>query len=109
MSYSAALAFMYHFVDFKHHTFMGTNSSYFVHMHQAAVDSMYDIIQLPRLFIHGYLIERSLAAPGKGAIEYQKVRLMRDLENNPYTGDPRPEFDEAWARLIERTFLYFLG
>ncbi|KAH8600043.1 hypothetical protein B0O99DRAFT_480203, partial [Bisporella sp. PMI_857] len=43
------------------------------------------------------------SAPGRTAIQYQKPRLWRDLNNNPYTGDPRPEFDEAWSALIERT------
>lgn len=33
---------------------------------------------------------------------YEKRRLMRNIEDNVYTGEPRPEHDEAWRRLIER-------
>lgn len=44
----------------------------------------------------------SFTAPAKVAIRYEKIRLRRDLDNNPYTGSPRPEFDAAWSSLIER-------
>ncbi|KAF2197123.1 hypothetical protein GQ43DRAFT_381725 [Delitschia confertaspora ATCC 74209] len=39
--------------------------------------------------------------PAKNIIRYEKKRLFRDIENNVYTGEPRPEHDEAWAKLIE--------
>jgi hypothetical protein len=43
------------------------------------------------------------AAPAKQAIRYEKRRLWRDIDGpNPYTGAPRPEFDEAWRNIIER-------
>lgn len=42
------------------------------------------------------------------AIEYVPKRLMRDLKNNPFTGEPNDEpteeFDRAWAHLLERRF-----
>ncbi|KAF1962131.1 hypothetical protein CC80DRAFT_487667, partial [Byssothecium circinans] len=40
-------------------------------------------------------------SPAKGAIKYEKKRLFRDIDNNVYAGKPRPEHDEAWAKLIE--------
>jgi hypothetical protein len=40
-------------------------------------------------------------SPALEAIEYQKKTLDRDIQHNVFTGDPRPELDEAWAKLIE--------
>ena len=41
-------------------------------------------------------------APAKSALQYERKRLMRNIEDNVYTGEPRPEHDSAWRRLIER-------
>ena len=27
---------------------------------------------------------------------------MRDIEHNPFTGEPRPELDAAWRHILER-------
>lgn len=43
-----------------------------------------------------------LTAPAKHVISYEQRRLKRDIENNVFTGDPRPEFDAAWKYLLER-------
>ncbi|CAG8956369.1 hypothetical protein HYFRA_00003751 [Hymenoscyphus fraxineus] len=40
-------------------------------------------------------------SPAKDSIRYEKRRLTRNITSNVYTGDPRPEFDEAWRKLIE--------
>ncbi|KAE8418449.1 hypothetical protein BDV36DRAFT_295093 [Aspergillus pseudocaelatus] len=40
-------------------------------------------------------------SPAKHVISYEKRRLKRDIENNVFTGDPRPEFDAAWKHLLE--------
>ncbi|KAF2816480.1 uncharacterized protein BDZ99DRAFT_136906 [Mytilinidion resinicola] len=40
-------------------------------------------------------------SPAKSVIRYEKKRLIRNIENNVYTGAPRPEHDHAWRRLIE--------
>ncbi|KAL5086659.1 hypothetical protein Trisim1_008744 [Trichoderma cf. simile WF8] len=44
-------------------------------------------------------------SPAAEAIEYIPKRLMRDLKNNPFTGEPNDEpteeFDKAWAHLLE--------
>lgn len=40
-------------------------------------------------------------AQASNAITYVRKRLWRSLENNPFTGSPRPEFDEAWKHIIE--------
>ena len=36
-----------------------------------------------------------------GATLYESRTLYRSLNNNPYTGDPRPEHDAAWVKLVE--------
>jgi len=36
-----------------------------------------------------------------GATIYERRRLFRSLKDNPFTGDPRPEYDEAWRDIIE--------
>lgn len=50
-------------------------------------------------------IERSwyLKAPAEEAIEYELVDFpLRDFyHDNPYVGDPRPEHDEAWRKLLQ--------
>ena len=43
-------------------------------------------------------------AAADGAIEYQRRRLSRDIQDNVYTGEPRPEHDAAWVKLIERNY-----
>ncbi|KAL4994490.1 hypothetical protein BDV10DRAFT_151154 [Aspergillus recurvatus] len=40
-------------------------------------------------------------AKAADAIVYEKKRLMRDIERNPFTGEPRPELDAAWGHLLE--------
>ncbi|KJK63524.1 protein of unknown function DUF3328 [Aspergillus parasiticus SU-1] len=40
-------------------------------------------------------------SPAKHIISYEQRRLKRDIENNVFTGDPRPEFDAAWKHLLE--------
>jgi hypothetical protein len=48
-------------------------------------------------------IHLTQTAPAKNSIRYEKRRLWRDIDGpNPYTGAPRPEFDEAWRNIIER-------
>jgi hypothetical protein len=42
-------------------------------------------------------------------VQYEKRRLWRDIDGpNPYTGAPRPEFDEAWRKIIERMYYHAL-
>ena len=36
-----------------------------------------------------------------GATLYESRTLYRSLNDNPYTGEPRPEHDDAWAKLVE--------
>lgn len=44
-------------------------------------------------------------APADSAIRYEKKRLWRDIDGpNPFTGKPRPEFDQAWRDIIAREF-----
>ncbi|KAE8134697.1 hypothetical protein BDV38DRAFT_285646 [Aspergillus pseudotamarii] len=40
-------------------------------------------------------------SPAKDVIFYEKRRLKRDIKDNVFTGDPRPEFDAAWKHLLE--------
>ncbi|KAI9696306.1 MAG: hypothetical protein M1820_008229 [Bogoriella megaspora] len=40
-------------------------------------------------------------SPALGVISYEKKHLMRNIEDNVFTGDPRPEHDAAWRRIIE--------
>ncbi|KAB8263844.1 hypothetical protein BDV32DRAFT_146148 [Aspergillus pseudonomiae] len=40
-------------------------------------------------------------SPAKQVISYEQRRLKRDIENNVFTGNPRPEFDAAWKHLLE--------
>ena len=52
-----------------------------------------------RLF---YCSPAGIAGPASsGAVRYQRQRLFRSLEDNPFTGEPRPELDAAYARLLE--------
>lgn len=44
-------------------------------------------------------------APAKSAISYERKKLMRNIEDNVFTGQPRPEHDAAWTRLVERLFI----
>lgn len=47
-----------------------------------------------------------LIAPATSAIRYEKRRLWRDIEGpNPFTGKPRPEFDQAWRDIIAREYI----
>ncbi|KAI1465031.1 uncharacterized protein F4812DRAFT_439306 [Daldinia caldariorum] len=40
-------------------------------------------------------------SPATSAIRYEKKRLWRDIDGpNPFTGKPRPEFDQAWRDII---------
>ncbi|KAI1409257.1 hypothetical protein F5Y13DRAFT_182154 [Hypoxylon sp. FL1857] len=40
-------------------------------------------------------------SPATSVIRYEKKRLWRDIDgSNPFTGKPRPEFDEAWRNII---------
>lgn len=40
-------------------------------------------------------------SPADSAIRYEKKRLWRDIDGpNPFTGKPRPEFDQAWRDII---------
>ncbi|KAL4768173.1 hypothetical protein BDW60DRAFT_132426 [Aspergillus nidulans var. acristatus] len=40
-------------------------------------------------------------AKDDGAITYVKKHLMRDIEHNPFTGEPRTELDAAWRHILE--------
>lgn len=52
---------------------------------------------------HGYKVSQlTVLAPALSAIRYQRKTLTRDIFNNTYTGNPRPELDEAWSYLLER-------
>jgi len=44
-----------------------------------------------------------LQVPAEEAVEYELVDFpLRDFyEHNPYVGDPRPEHDEAWGKLLK--------
>ena len=44
-----------------------------------------------------------VSAPAIEAIQYEQKKLTRNIENNVFTGQPRPEHDAAWAKLLERT------
>ncbi|KAF2186439.1 hypothetical protein K469DRAFT_663313 [Zopfia rhizophila CBS 207.26] len=39
--------------------------------------------------------------PAKHAISYQTKRLFRHINHNVFTGKPRPEYEEAWRKLVE--------
>lgn len=43
-------------------------------------------------------------APAKHVIEYERRTLLRTLRNNPFTGEPREELEEAWHNLLSREF-----
>ncbi|KAL9121090.1 MAG: hypothetical protein Q9187_002351, partial [Circinaria calcarea] len=40
-------------------------------------------------------------AKAAGVTRYERKKLMRSLNDNPYTGEPRPEHDAGWRKLIE--------
>ena len=43
-----------------------------------------------------------ISSPARSALQYTKKRLWRDIDGpNPFTGSPRPEFDQAWKQMIE--------
>ena len=50
------------------------------------------------------LIVCSAPAKDDEALHYEKRRLWRNIDDNVFTGDPRPELDAAWRELIEREF-----
>ena len=35
------------------------------------------------------------------ALEYERRTLRTDLDSNNFTGEPRPELDEAWHNLLK--------
>ncbi|KAL4865662.1 hypothetical protein BDV12DRAFT_174323 [Aspergillus spectabilis] len=40
-------------------------------------------------------------SPALAVLSYEPKRLKRDIDHNPFTGDPRPEFDAAWKYILE--------
>ncbi|PHH90570.1 hypothetical protein CDD83_3257 [Cordyceps sp. RAO-2017] len=44
---------------------------------------------------------RLITTPALEAIRYERKTLWRSIVNNSFTGEPRPELDAAWARLLE--------
>ncbi|KAG9236804.1 hypothetical protein BJ875DRAFT_203897 [Amylocarpus encephaloides] len=39
-------------------------------------------------------------SPTKSITTYERKTLWRDIDNNVFTGSPRPEFDKAWHELL---------
>ena len=43
-------------------------------------------------------------APASDVLRSEKKTLFASLDHNPFTGEPRPELDEAWHDLVESTY-----
>lgn len=55
---------------------------------------------MPKICFDAKINQR--AAPASGAIKHEKIRFSAALNaTNEYRGDPRPEVDRAWARLLD--------
>ena len=43
----------------------------------------------------------SIVAPARAILTYQDTEFETSYEGNPFTGDPRPEHEQAWHELIK--------
>lgn len=42
----------------------------------------------------------SVLVPSREGLLWEERRFPTDIVDNPFTGDPRPELDEAWHDLL---------